>query len=71
MSYNALRTGRHSAVGLTYHVTTVTRDRLPIFLDFDAARLVVRQLKTLHNEGLAETVCWTEPLRGENVRLRS
>lgn len=58
MSYNDLRTGRHSAIGLTYHVTTVTRDRLPLFLDFDAARLVVRQLKTLHAEGRAETLCY-------------
>ncbi|WP_139556001.1 REP-associated tyrosine transposase [Methylotetracoccus oryzae] len=82
MPYNNLRTGRHSAIGLTYHVTTVTRDRLPIFLDFDAVRLVVRQLKTLYNEGLAETVCyvlmpdhlhWLMTLRGgtlsDTVRL--
>jgi REP element-mobilizing transposase RayT len=58
MAYSDLRIGRYSALGMTYHITTVTQNRAPIFRDFHAARSVVIQLKMLQDEGRAETLCY-------------
>ncbi|MCU0735734.1 MAG: transposase [Methylotetracoccus sp.] len=58
MAYSDLRIGRYSALRMTYHITTVTRNRAPVFRDFHAARSVVIQLKMLHDEGRAETLCY-------------
>ena len=58
MTYNALRTGRHSAAGQVYHITTVTKNRVPVFSELDAGRLLVRELMTVQAEGLAETLCY-------------
>jgi hypothetical protein len=53
MPYANLRIGRYSASGMTYHITTVTKNRMPLFRDLRPARIVVCQLKALHDEGLA------------------
>jgi REP element-mobilizing transposase RayT len=58
MPYSDLRKGRYSAIGMTYHITTVTKNRLPLFQDLRPARIVVRQLKALQDEGLAETLSY-------------
>jgi REP-associated tyrosine transposase len=58
MPYSDLRKGRYSAIGITYHITTVTKNRLPLFRDFRLARIVVYQLKALQDEGLAETLSY-------------
>jgi putative transposase len=58
MPYSDLRKGRYSAIGITYHITTVTKNRLPLFRDFRLARIVVCQLKALQDEGLAETLSY-------------
>jgi REP element-mobilizing transposase RayT len=58
MSYNALRRGRVSLEGTAYHITTVTRQRVPYFADLDNGRRVVRELRRLQIEGRAETLCY-------------
>jgi REP-associated tyrosine transposase len=58
MPYSDLRKGRYSAIGITYHITTATKNRLPLFRDFRLARIVVYQLKALQDEGLAETLSY-------------
>lgn len=54
MPYRNLRKGRRSAPGMAYHITTVTLDRAPGFLDLDAGRVVARRLQ---DEGRAGTLC--------------
>jgi REP element-mobilizing transposase RayT len=39
-----LRAGRHSQAGAVYLVTAVTANRKPVFLDFEAARKLIRIL---------------------------
>ena len=48
MSYDALRRGRYSLHHQVYCITTVTRDRHPLFTDITAARLRVCKLRGLH-----------------------
>jgi REP element-mobilizing transposase RayT len=43
---------------MVYHVTTVTLDRTPHFAELDKGRKVVRELKTLQEQGKAETLCY-------------
>jgi REP element-mobilizing transposase RayT len=56
MPYTDLRKGRYSAQGLIYHITTVTRDRKPLFRELIPARGVIREMIALQEEGLAETL---------------
>jgi len=58
MSYTNLRKGRFSQTGMVYHVTTVTLDRTPHFADLGKGRKVVQELKTLQEQGKAETLCY-------------
>ena len=58
MSYNALRSGRYSATGNVYHVTTITRNRAPTFGDIHAGRVLVRELMSAQTDGLAQTLCF-------------
>ena len=58
MSYDALRKGRHSLHYQTYCITTVTRDRRPVFTDFTAARLLVGELRRVHEQGDAISLAW-------------
>lgn len=58
MSYNNLRKGRQAIPGHAYHLTTVTRNRSPLFRDLTAGRLLVRELMTLQADSLAETLCY-------------
>lgn len=58
MSYAALRRGRVSLPGQIYLVTTVTRQRRPVFRDLTAGRAVVRELRALQQEGWADTLCY-------------
>lgn len=50
MPYSALRCGRASIGGQIYLVTTVTRDRAPLFANLHVGRILVR---TLHREETA------------------
>ena len=46
LSYDALRRGRYSLHNQVYCITTVTRDRQPVFTNLNAARLLVHELRT-------------------------
>ncbi len=58
MTYNDLRKGRISQSGMVYHITTVTRNRVPYFELLDNGRKLVRELMALQAEGRAETLCY-------------
>ncbi len=58
MSYDALRKGRQSLHHQVYCVTTVTHNRHPLFKDIKAARLLVRELRCLHEEGEVISLAW-------------
>ncbi len=58
MSYDALRRGRHSLHHQVYCITTVTRGRHPLFTDITAARLLVRELRHLHEQGDVISLAW-------------
>ena len=58
MSYDALRRGRYSLRHQVYSITTITRDRYPIFTDITPARLLVRELRRLHDHGDVISLAW-------------
>jgi REP element-mobilizing transposase RayT len=51
MTYNALRRGRHSSPGQAYAVTAVCAGREPVFLELSAARVVIAEMRRLHDLG--------------------
>ena len=53
-----LRKGRFSSPNQIYLITTVTRNREPIFLDFNAARQLIDILKTEQQMQRAETLAF-------------
>jgi len=58
MSYDSLRRGRQSLHHQVYCITTVTRGRHPLFTDIIAARLLVRELRRLHEQGDVISLAW-------------
>jgi putative transposase len=60
MYYHAkdLRRGRYSDVNRPYLITTVTHDRVPLFKDFDIARLLIRELCSTSSELKIESLAW-------------
>ncbi|OOC09456.1 REP-associated tyrosine transposase [Thioalkalivibrio halophilus] len=54
----ALRRGRYSEPGRIYLVTTVTRDRTPVFQDLWAARALIGTLRYADRENHAETLAF-------------
>ena len=58
MSYDALRRGRYSLHHQVYCITTVTRDRRPLFTDITTARLLIRELRRLHEQGAVVSLAW-------------
>lgn len=58
MTYDALRRGRCSLSRQIYCVTTVTRDRVPIFNGLTAARLLIRELRRLDDSGVVDSLAW-------------
>ena len=58
MSYDALRKGRHSLHHQVYCITTVTRDRHPLFTDLNTARLLVHELRRLHESKNITSLAW-------------
>ena len=58
MSYDALRRGRCSLSRQICCVTTVTRDRVPIFNGLTAARLLIRELRRLDDSGVVDSLAW-------------
>jgi REP element-mobilizing transposase RayT len=53
-----LRTGRYSAPGQVYLVTTVVQNRDPVFTEFAQGRLVVDALRKAQQEELAHSLAW-------------
>ena len=54
----SLRIGRVSKPGNSYLITCVVKDRLPIFKDFHTGRMLVSELKRLHDSGTANSLAW-------------
>ncbi|MEW5756143.1 MAG: transposase [Pseudomonadota bacterium] len=53
-----LRIGRISSPGQVYSITTVTKNRAPVFIDFDAARTVISVLKEQQEAGHFDCLCY-------------
>jgi len=58
MSYSRLRKGRVSEQGRAYFITTVTASRVNLFEDWRCARLLVREMRTLHEAGVVQSIAW-------------
>lgn len=58
MSYDTLRRGRQSLPHQVYSITTVTLDRYSNFTDIYAARLLVRELRRLHDAAEVTSLAW-------------
>ncbi len=55
---HALRRGRLSESGRTYLLTAVTHERQTVFQDWSLARLLVREMRGLHDAGAVESLAW-------------
>jgi len=53
-----LRKGRVSLPGQVYHITTVTHERAPVFLDLYSARLLINALREAQVRDAAETLAF-------------
>ena len=53
-----LRVGRVSEIGRGYLVTTVTRERQPLFADLHLARLAIREMRACDEAGLCGTLAF-------------
>jgi REP element-mobilizing transposase RayT len=58
MPYKELTKGRCSEHGRAYLITTITMSRVPVFSDFDAARLLTSEMRSLNNAGVVESLAW-------------
>ena len=58
MTRDALLLGRISLPGQAYLVTTVTHDRQSWFADFTLARLAIREMRDMEQEGWLESMAW-------------
>jgi putative transposase len=53
-----LRKGRYSESGRPYLITTVTHNRLPLFADFTAGRLLAKELQAMLADGIGDSLAW-------------
>jgi REP element-mobilizing transposase RayT len=58
MPRDDLLKGRVSLPHQAYHVTTCTEARRPLFRDFACARLLVAEMRALHEAELLESLAW-------------
>ena len=58
MPSDDLLKGRVSRAGQIYHITTTTEDRLPLFRDFQCARITVAELRRLHEQNVVNSLAW-------------
>jgi len=58
MPYTALSRGRWSQPYRIYSVTAVTNGRRPVFKNFRCARLLIAQIRTLHDVGAVNSLVW-------------
>jgi REP element-mobilizing transposase RayT len=54
----ALRIGRYSQPGNVYLVTSVVKNRLPIFSDTQIACRVLTEMEQLHESGVVHSMAW-------------
>jgi putative transposase len=55
---HALRCGRFSESGRGYLLTAVTYNRQPVFSDWRLARLLITEMRRLHDAKLIESCAW-------------
>lgn len=55
---HALRRGRLSEFGRAYLLTAVTHERQAVFQDWRLARLLVREMRRLHETGAVDSLAW-------------
>ena len=53
-----LRFGRASENGRAYLITAVIHERQPIFSDWQLGRLLVAELRRVHDAGLVDSIAW-------------
>jgi REP element-mobilizing transposase RayT len=58
MPRDDLLTGRFSESGRAYHVTTVVEGRRPLFADFVLGRIVVAEMRRLHDDGEVQSLAF-------------
>lgn len=58
MSYDDLSRGRRSIPAQIYSITTVTRDRQPLFRNFTLARSLSIEMRQLHDVGEIASLAW-------------
>lgn len=58
MPYEDLRKGRFSWPGHVYCVATVTAGRARLFSDIRCGRLVVGEMRRLHDDSLLQSIAW-------------
>lgn len=58
MPRDDLLKGRISLARNSYHVTTCTESRLPLFRDFHPGRMVVAEMRALHEAGWVDSIAW-------------
>ena len=54
----SLRIGRFSASGHSYLVTCAVKDRQPVFANFRMGRMVVNEMRHLHDSGVVHSLAW-------------
>jgi putative transposase len=54
----SLRIGRYSQQGNVYLVTSVVKDRAPLFCDAQIGRVVVQEMRRLHDSGVVHSIAW-------------
>ncbi len=58
MPRDNLLKGRYSQAHQLYHVTICTENRQPWFTDFHCGRIVVGQMRYLHEQNSLESIAW-------------
>jgi REP element-mobilizing transposase RayT len=58
MTYNALRKGRFSEPNRAYFITAVTRGRRPVFAELRVARLLIGEMRALHDGEVVNSLAW-------------
>ncbi len=53
-----LRIGRFSKPGHSYLVTCVVKDRHPVFTDIHIGRMVVSEMRRLHDSNVVQSLAW-------------
>ena len=58
MSRDNLLKGRYSAANQVYHVTSCTKGRKPLFLEFSVARLLIEEITWAKTDGYVDNLAW-------------